>query len=398
MTAQLIVPNGAAAVITHGCRSNLAERDALAALAPAGATVLNSCAVTAEAVRDARAAARKAARSGPVYVTGCAATLEPARFADIATIIPNALKLKPSVWGRSAPGGAWNRTDAQPAVTRRSRAFVAIQDGCDHACTFCVTTLARGASRSVPVADIVTHVEALAGQGVAEVVLTGIDTTSYGQDLPGKPTLGDLVQALLVAVPTLPRLRLSSLDAAEADPALLEAFADPRLMPHIHLSLQSGDDLILKRMKRRHSRAEAVALTEQLRTIRPDIAIGADLIAGFPTEGEAAHAASRALIDDCGLVHTHIFPFSPRPGTAAARMPQLPRDIIAARAAELRAHAATAQARFARTFLGRPLDIVSEGGQGITPHGLKLRFRASRPRGARVTAQAIDFENGIFVE
>lgn len=378
-----------AQVITHGCRSNLAERDALAALAPAGATVLNSCAVTAEAVRDARAAARKAARTGPVYVTGCAATLEPARFADIATIIPNALKRDPA---------AWNRPSAPPAVTRQSRAFVAIQDGCDHACTFCVTRLARGRSRSTPPTDVIAHIRALAGQGVPEVVLTGIDTTSYGHDLPGLPTLGSLVQAILDQVPSLPRLRLSSLDAAEADPALLEAFADPRLMPHIHLSLQSGDDLILKRMKRRHGRAEAVALTEQLRTIRPDIAIGADLIAGFPTEGEAAHANSRALIADCGLAHAHIFPFSPRPGTAAARMPQVPPALAKARAAELRAVAAEAQASFARTFLHQPLDVVSEGGQGITPHGLKLRFRQPQGRGARLTVVPTGFRDGMFDE
>ena len=393
----VITPNGAAAVVTHGCRSNLAERDALAALGPAGATIINSCAVTAEAVRDARAAARKAARTGPVFVTGCAATQDPARFADIATIVPNALKLQPAAW---SPTGS---TTARPAVTRQSRGFVAVQDGCDHACTFCITTLARGASRSVPVADVVSHVRALAEAGVAEVVLTGIDTTSYGQDLPGTPalgapTLGTLVQAILAQVPTLPRLRLSSLDAAEADPALLEAFADPRLMPHIHLSLQSGDDLVLKRMKRRHSRAQAVALAERLRSARPDIAIGADLIAGFPTEGEAAHANSRALIADCGLAHAHIFPFSPRPGTAAARMPQVPPAITKARAAELRAIAAEAHDRFAGRFVGKPLDVVSEGGQGITPHGLKLRFRVARPRGARLTAVATGFRDGTLAE
>jgi threonylcarbamoyladenosine tRNA methylthiotransferase MtaB len=381
-------------VITHGCRSNLAERDALAALAPEGATVLNSCAVTAAAVRDARAAARKAARTGPVYVTGCAATLEPQRFADIATIIPNARKLDPAAWGSAVTGPAALR----PAVTRQSRAFVAIQDGCDHACTFCVTTLARGASRSVPLAEVVAHVQALADAGAAEVVLTGIDTTSYGQDLPGRPVLGTLVQSILAKVPTLPRLRLSSLDAAEADPALLEAFADPRVMPHIHLSLQSGDDLVLKRMKRRHSRAQAVALTDRLRAVRPDIAIGADLIAGFPTEGDAAHANSLALIADCGLVHAHIFPFSPRPGTAAARMPQVPPAAARARAAELRAHAERAHARFAQGFLHRPLDVVSEGGQGITPHGLKLRFRQPRPKGTVLTLVPTDFQNGTLAE
>lgn len=379
----------ASSVITHGCRSNLAEQDALAALAPTGSTVINSCAVTAEAARDARAAARRAARTGPVYVTGCAATLEPGRFADVATIVPNALKLVPAAWGRRR---------AQPAVTRQSRGFVAVQDGCDHACTFCVTTLARGASRSVPPADVIAHVAKLAGQGIAEVVLTGIDTTSYGQDLPEGSGLGALVQAILARVPGLPRLRLSSLDAAETDPALLEAFENPRLMPHVHLSLQSGDDLILKRMKRRHSRADAIALADRLRDRRPDIAIGADLIAGFPTESKAAHANSLALIADCGLAHAHIFPFSPRPGTPAVRMPQLPPALARARAAELRTAVARAHSRFARDFVGQPLDVVSEGGQGITPHGLKLRFAAPRPRGMMATIIPTAFENGTLAE
>jgi threonylcarbamoyladenosine tRNA methylthiotransferase MtaB len=382
-----------AQVITHGCRSNLAERDALAALAPAGATVINSCAVTAEAVRDARAAAVRAAADGPVFLTGCAATLEPDRFSDVARIIPNLLKLNPLIWG-NAPTGS----PAHPAVTRQSRAFVAVQDGCDHACTFCVTTLVRGPSRSVSPAEVIAHVTALADSGVSEVVLTGIDTTSYGQHLPGRPLLGELVQMILASVPGLPRLRLSSLDAAEADDALVEAFADQRLMPHVHLSLQSGDDLVLKRMKRRHRRADAVALCDRLRAARPDIAIGADFIAGFPTEGEAAHAASHALIDDCGLVHAHVFPYSPRPGTPAARMPQVSPAVARARAVELRTAAAAAQARFASGFLGRALDVVSEGGQGITPHGLKLRFRHPRPRGVLVQAVAADFGNGIFVE
>jgi threonylcarbamoyladenosine tRNA methylthiotransferase MtaB len=368
-----------ARVLTHGCRSNLAERDALAALAPAGATVLNSCAVTAEAVRDARAAARKARADGPVYVTGCAAAHAPERFHDIATIIPNALKLLPQAWGHgSAP--------PRRAVTRQSRAFVAVQDGCDHACTFCVTRLARGPSRSTPLEEVVETVARLAAEGVAEVVLTGIDATSYGQHLPGSPTLGALVQAILVAVPALPRLRLSSLDAAEADDALVEALSDPRLMPHLHLSLQSGDDLILKRMKRRHSRADAVRLSERLRARRPDLALGADLIAGFPTEGEAAHQASLALLADCGLVHAHIFPFSPRPGTAAARMPQLPAALVRARAAELRTEASHRHARFRDSFLGTPQETVSEGAHGLSPHGLRLRYAAPRPRGARVTA------------
>ncbi|WP_199553573.1 MiaB/RimO family radical SAM methylthiotransferase [Sandaracinobacteroides hominis] len=369
-----------AKVVTHGCRSNLAERDALAALAPSGATVINSCAVTAEAARDARAAARAA--TGPVYVTGCAATLDPARFADIATIIPNARKLSPQAWGRAGPPAA--------AVTRQSRAFVAVQDGCDHACTFCVTRLARGASRSVPVDEALARIAAL---DAPEIVLTGIDTTSYGQDLPGKPTLGALVQAIL-AQTGVRRLRLSSLDSAEADDALIEAFADPRLMPHVHLSLQSGDDLILKRMKRRHSRADAIRLVERLKSRRPDIAIGADLIAGFPTEGEAAHANSLSLLTEADIVHAHIFPYSPRPGTAAARMPQVSPHIAKARAAQLREAAAQRLHSFQSTFLGTPLETVSEGKSGITPHGLKIRYSEPQPRGAIVQATPASIENG----
>lgn len=379
-----------AAVITHGCRSNLAERDALAALAPDGATVINSCAVTAQAVRDARAAVRAASANGPVYVTGCAATIDPARFSDLARVIPNALKLQPGSWGKEGV--------APPVYTRQSRGFVAIQDGCDHACTFCVTRLARGPSRSQPVADVVAHVSALASAGVAEVVLTGIDTTSYGQDLPGTPTLGALVQTVLARVPQLPRLRLSSLDAAEADEALLEAFADARLMPHIHLSLQSGDDLVLKRMKRRHSRADAIRLVERLKRTRPDIAIGADLIAGFPTEGEAAHANSLSLIADCDLVHTHIFPYSPRPGTAAARMPQVPPAIARARAATLRDCAMEKNILFKTSFLNAELEVVSEGKSGITPHGLKLSFRTEQARGALVRAIPIEILNGVLAQ
>ncbi|TPE61186.1 radical SAM protein [Sandaracinobacter neustonicus] len=377
-----------ARVITHGCRSNLAERDALAALAPVGATVINSCAVTAEAVRDARAAARTAARNGPVYVTGCAATLEPARFADIATLIPNAFKLN---------GDAWGRAGHHTPVTRQSRAFVAVQDGCDHDCTFCVTRLARGRSRSVPLETVVARIAALAAQGVNEVVLTGIDATSYGQDLPGTPALGTLVQAILART-AIPRLRLSSLDSAEADEALIEAFQDQRLMPHVHLSLQSGDDLILKRMKRRHSRADAVRLSERLRTARADIALGADLIAGFPTEGEAAHANSLSLLADCRLVHTHIFPFSPRPGTAAARMPQVPPAVAKARAADLRAAAASRHADFTAAFVGKPVDSVSEGGQGYSAHGLRLRYAAPRPKGALVRLTPTHLNDGLLAE
>ncbi len=377
-------------VLTHGCRSNLAERDALAALAPAGTTVLNSCAVTAGAVRDARAAAKAAARLGPVVVTGCAATISPERFADLGVqLLPNASKLDPAWWGQAS---------APPPVTRQSRGFVTVQDGCDHDCTFCVTRLARGPARSVPVADVVSRVRALADAGVNEVVLTGIDTTSYGADLPGRPALGQLVQAILRDVPGLPRLRLSSMDAAEADPALVEAFSDLRLMPHAHLSLQSGDDLILKRMKRRHSRADAVRLVARLKAARADIAIGADLIAGFPTEGEPAHRNSLALLADCDIAHVHVFPYSPRPGTAAARMPQVHAEAGRMRAAELRSLGADRTKRIMQSMLSMNVDTVSEGDQGITPHGFKLRYRDPHPRGARVAADLRAVVEGRFAE
>ncbi len=374
-----------ASVVTHGCRSNLAERDALAALAPAGSTVINSCAVTAEAARDARSAVRAAAANGPVYVTGCAATLDPDRFADIATIVPNALKLDPSAWGRSG---------AVQAVTRQSRAFVAVQDGCDHDCTFCVTRLARGKSRSVPIADVVSRVAALDAH---EVVLTGIDTTSYGDDLPGRPRLGELVQQLLART-NIARIRLSSLDCAEADDQLIEAFTDARVMPHVHLSLQSGDDLILKRMKRRHLRADAERLVGRLKSVRPDIAIGADLIAGFPTEGEAAHANSLSLLDACDVVHAHVFPYSPRPGTAAARMPQVPPLVAKVRAAELRAAAERRQANWLQQFTGTELETVSEGPAGITPHGARFAYRSAHPRGTIVRAVAAGNHQGRLFE
>ena len=375
-------------VIIHGCRSNLAERDALLAMAPAGHTVINSCAVTASAVRDARAAARLALRSGPVILTGCAATYSPERFSDLgATILPNHLKLKPESWGKSAPVAA---------ATRQSRGFVAIQDGCDHACTFCVTTLARGPSRSIPAPEILASISRLTEAGVNEIILTGIDTTSYGHDGDGKASLGRLIQRILAEIPALPRLRLSSLDAAEADDALVEAFGEPRLMPHIHLSLQSGDDLILKRMKRRHGRADAVRLTQRLRRARPDIAIGADLIAGFPTETDAAHRNSLALLADCAIVHAHIFPFSVRPGTPAALMPQIPPAIRKQRAAELRDAADSRKNAFLESQLGANTETVSEGAKGYTPHYASVRYSSPQPKGAlvRVTPRAL--VNGLL--
>ncbi len=357
-----------AQVITHGCRSNLAERDALAQLAPTGATVVNSCAVTAQAVKDARHAVRGA--TGPVFVTGCAAAVAPEQFAALgATIIPNRAKLLPTAWGRSGT--------PPPAVTRQSRAFVAVQDGCDHDCTFCITRIARGKSRSVPLAEVVNRVAALADAGVNEVVLTGIDLSGHADGL------GHVVQAVLTRTPVR-RLRLSSIDPAKADEALIEAFAAPQLMPHVHLSLQSGDDLVLKRMKRRHSAADARRLVERLRQVRPDLAVGADLIAGFPTESAEAHRASLAAIADLGIVHGHVFPYSPRPGTAAARMPPVSPAEARVRAAELRAAAASRLAALCAHMEGQMVETLSEGTAGMAPNGVKIAYQAPAPRGALV--------------
>ena len=327
-----------AEVITLGCRLNLAESERIRALL-AGArdvVVVNSCAVTAEAVRHTRQANRRARRALPdarLLVTGCAAEIERDRFAampEVDGLVPNAAKLDARAWN-AAPG-------AVAAPPKHTRAFVAVQNGCDHACTFCVIPQGRGASRSLGVAQVLREVEAHLDRGAAEVVLTGVDVTSWGRDLPGCPPLGALVRAVLDAFPALRRLRRSSLDGIEIDAELFELFAgEPRVMPHLHLSLQHGHDLILKRMRRRHSRADAVALVERLRARRPELAVGADLIAGFPTENEEQHAANISLVREVGVVHGHVFPFSPRPGTPAARMPQVDRTAIVRRATELRA-------------------------------------------------------------
>lgn len=364
-----------ATVIVHGCRSNLAERDALAALAPAGATVINSCAVTAAAVRDARAAARRAARHGRVIVTGCAATVEPAQFADLASVVPNILKLDPA---------AWKRPDRPPIGTRQSRAFLAVQDGCDHDCTFCITRIARGRARSVPLTEVLEACRRLLDEGAPEIVLTGIDLSGWGLDLGDGQTLGQLVQALLAADPRLSRLRLSSIDCAEVDEALVEAFSDPRVMPQAHLALQAGDDLVLARMKRRHRRADALRLVDRLKTARPDIAIGADLIAGFPTESEDAHRRSLSILAEADVVSAHVFPFSARDSTAAARMPQLPAETIRTRARALRSAAAARQQSHFEGFLGRTVETVSEGISGVSPHGARVHYATPRPRGAIV--------------
>ena len=316
---------------------NLAESEDLRRMlaGTSDTVVINSCAVTAEAVRQTRQAIRQARRRHPqarLLVTGCAAEVERSALAampEVDGLIANAAKLDPRRWNVPAAPLA-----APPAKTR---AFVAVQNGCDHACTFCVIPQGRGASRSMTVAQVLASIERHLVDGAGEVVLSGVDLTSWGSDLPNQPRLGAMVLAVLEAFPALRRLRLSSLDGVEIDPLLLELLgSEARIMPHLHLSLQSGADLILKRMKRRHNRAQAIALVGHLREQRPDIAVGADLIAGFPTESDAHHADSLSIVRELGVVHGHIFPYSPRPGTPAARMPQLPIAIIRQRAAELR--------------------------------------------------------------
>jgi threonylcarbamoyladenosine tRNA methylthiotransferase MtaB len=332
-------------VVTFGCRLNAHESEAIQARARrdglSNAVVFNTCAVTAEAVRQARQAIRKARRARPdarLIVTGCAAQIDPAAFAAMAEVdqvLGNAEKIEQGAYAgaisaRVRVGDIFARQDVADAalggLTERARAYVEVQNGCDHRCTFCVIPYGRGNSRSAPAGDVVDQVRRLADQGFKEVVLTGVDITSWGQDLPGTPTLGGLVARILKLVPSLPRLRLSSIDAAEIDAELMRCLAsEARLQPHLHLSLQSGDDMILKRMKRRHSRAQALDLIDAVRAVRPDTAFGADLIAGFPTETDDMFENSLSLVDEAGLSFLHVFPFSPRAGTPAARMPQLDR-------------------------------------------------------------------------
>lgn len=354
-------------VLSFGCRLNAYESQVMrrkageAGLAglPGGAILVNTCAVTGEAVRQARQAIRKARRENPdarIIVTGCAAQTEPETFgamAEVDLVIGNEEKLHASSY-RALPDFGVNSSEKIRvndimsvretaahmigSFEGRTRAFLQVQNGCDHRCTFCIIPYGRGNSRSVPAGQVVEEVRQLTGNGYREIVLTGVDTTSWGADLPGSPKLGRLVQAILKQVPDLPRLRLSSIDSVEVDEALLEAIAsEPRFMPHLHLSLQHGDDLILKRMKRRHLRDDSVRFCEEVRRLRPDMAFGADLIAGFPTETEEMFDNTLTLVDACNLTNLHVFPFSPRPGTPAAKMPPVERAIVKERAARLRA-------------------------------------------------------------
>jgi len=367
-------------VVTFGCRLNAYESEAIRARAAEdglrNAVVFNTCAVTAEAVRQARQAIRKARRSRPeakLIVTGCAAQIDPDAFAamgEVDLVLGNASKAAPGAYvGAEGPrvrvGDIFSvRETAHHLVDGlkdRARAYVEVQNGCDHRCTFCVIPYGRGNSRSAAAGEVVGQARRLVAQGYREVVLTGVDITSWGQDLPGQPTLGQLVARILKLVPELKRLRLSSIDAAEIDPDLMRVIAgDERLQPHLHLSLQAGDDMILKRMKRRHSRADSLKLIDGVRKIRPDTAFGADLIAGFPTETDAMFDNTLSLVEDAGLSYLHVFPFSPRPGTPAARMPQLPRAVVKARAERLRQAGAAALRRHLEARVGRTVHGLVE--------------------------------------
>lgn len=320
--------------------------------------VVNSCAVTAEAARQTRQAIRKARRERPdarLLVTGCAAEIERSSIAampEVDGLVANSAKLDPR---------AWNVPARQALAPTHTRAFVAVQNGCDHACTFCAIPQGRGPSRSLAVAGVLAEVARHIEHGAREIVLTGVDLTSWGHDLADAPRLGQLVEAILAEFPDLKRLRLSSLDGIEIDGLLLELLAsERRLMPHVHLSLQHGDDLMLKRMKRRHLQSDAVRLVSDLRQRRPEIAFGADLIAGFPTESAAAHEANLAVVAELGIVHGHVFPYSTRPGTPAARMPQLEPSSIKERAAELRAEVARVRQTWLRSLVGKPCQVLAE--------------------------------------
>ncbi|WP_332771487.1 tRNA (N(6)-L-threonylcarbamoyladenosine(37)-C(2))-methylthiotransferase MtaB [Phenylobacterium sp.] len=368
-------------IVTFGCRLNAYESEVIRARASedglSNAIVFNTCAVTGEAVRQARQAIRKARRERPdarLIVTGCAAQIDPAAFAGMAEVdlvLGNAEKSQAGAYSAGAPEGRVRVNDIMSVretaghlidgLKDRARAYVEVQNGCDHRCTFCVIPYGRGNSRSAAAGEVVEQVRKLTAQGYLEVVLTGVDITSWGADLPGQPTLGQLVARILKLVPELPRLRLSSIDAAEIDPDLMRCLAeDPRLMPYLHLSLQAGDDMILKRMKRRHLRADALKLIADVRAVRPDTAFGADLIAGFPTETEEMFENTLALVEQGGLSFLHVFPFSPRPGTPAARMPQLQRPVIKDRAARLRAAGEAALVRHLERQVGRTVTGLVE--------------------------------------
>lgn len=401
---------------TLGCRLNAYETEAMKELAASaglsGAVVVNTCAVTAEAVRKAKQEIRKLARENPgaaVIVTGCAAQTEPETFAampEVSRVIGNTEKMQAETWNAlRAPDliGTTEKIMVDDIMSVREtaghlidgfgrhRAYVQVQNGCDHRCTFCIIPFGRGNSRSVPAGVVVEQIKRLVDKGFAEVVLTGVDLTSWGADLPGTPRLGDLVMRILKLVPDLARLRISSIDSIEADDNLMQAIAtEPRLMPHLHLSLQHGDDMILKRMKRRHLRDDAIAFCEDARRLRPDMVFGADIIAGFPTETEAMFENALKLVTDCDLTFLHVFPYSPRKGTPAARMPAVKGPDIKARAARLRAAGQLALQRHLTSQIGRTHHILMESPRmGRSAQFTEVSFAEDQPEGKIVTAQIL---------
>jgi len=408
-------------IVTFGCRLNAYESEAIRARASeAGlddAIVFNTCAVTGEAVRQSRQAIRKARRENPharIVVTGCAAQTEPETYAamdEVDLVLGNAEKLESKSYFDLGERVRVNdifelrETAAQfvDSFDGKARAFLQVQNGCDHRCTFCIIPYGRGNSRSVPMGSVVAEARRLAERGYAEIVLTGVDLTAYGADLPGRPSLGELVRKLLKHVPELKRLRLSSIDSIEADDDLWRAISEEeRLMPHFHLSAQAGDGLILKRMKRRHSREDTIGFCETVRRLRPEAAFGADLIAGFPTETEAMFENTLTLVDEAGLSYLHVFPFSPRKGTPAARMPQVPKPVVKDRARRLREKGAAALAARLSGLVGRDTDLLVErNGVGRTPcfavarvdgatePGLILRAKIVRAGASELRAEAI---------
>ncbi len=383
-------------LLTFGCRLNSYESAAMRDLAAAAGAdeetiIVNTCAVTAEAERQARQAIRRAARENPgakIIVTGCAAQIAPDAWGalpGVSRVIGNAEKLKPAAWTAGAPRAVPDIMSARETAAHlvtdfagRARGFVQVQQGCDHRCTFCIIPYGRGPSRSVAVGAVVDQLRALVAAGYREVVLTGVDITAYGADLPGRPTLGQMLRRVLALVPELPRLRLSSLDPVEIDDDLWRLIAEePRLLPHLHLSVQHGHDLILKRMKRRHLRADVLDLVRRARSLRPDIAFGADLIAGFPTETEEHVQATLDLVAEAGLAFLHVFPFSARPGVPAARMPQLPMEERRARAARVRAAGEAEAARLFASRVGVAEEVLMETAtRGHTAQFAPLRLRA----------------------
>ena len=403
-------------LITLGCRLNTYESEVMRGHATdAGlndAVIINTCAVTSEAVRSARQTIRRAAKDNPdapILVTGCAAQIDPDMFAkmpEVTRVIGNHEKMQAETWRPAELLGGHEKVRVNDIMSvretaahlidgmeGRARAYVQVQNGCDHRCTFCIIPYGRGNSRSVPAEEVVNQVRRLVETGHYEVVLTGVDLTSWGADLPGAPELGNLVQRILKLVPELKQLRISSIDAIEIDDALMETMAEPLLAPFMHLSLQHGDDLILKRMKRRHLRADAIALTDRLRAVRPDIAFGADIIAGFPTETEAHFENSARLVEECGLSFLHVFPYSPRPGTPAARMPQLDKAMVKTRAARLRDVGAAALERHLRKYDGQTVEaLVERGNSARLPDFTPVQFEsdpgeAGRPVRARIVRQ-----------